>query len=258
MTQRLDASWQAHPYLTAKYVSTMHIDWEIIDKCSRALSEFTESPQGKIVKLIGRSAVEWMGGKWNDRLNEICVRAAEEAHTSFDEHEERVLTELYERITKHWTKMRTKEEIEAIVAFWWKLQTYRRRYLERKGRFDSAEEVLSDTDIMRVRRDWEDREMWWDLSAKQQKTRHLPSIYNAALHKRSGWATVANAIIKYKLPQLPHLRKSDSVTEHIEIINRFSRDLLVWMKKFASAALAYWRSAEYKKARATSAQTALP
>ena len=100
--------------------------------------------------------------------------------------------------------------------------------------------------------------MWWDLSAQQRKTGHLPSIYNAALHKRNGWATVANAIIKYQPPQLPHLRKSDGVTEHIQTINRFSCDLLEWMKKFASAALTYWRSAECESARATSARTALP
>ena len=239
-------------------MSTSYIDQEIIAKCSKALREFTRSPHGKVVELIGRSSVEWRGGAWNDRLSECCMDAIEEAHITFDADEERVLTELYKRITKHRTKMRTKEEIEAIVAFWWKLQTYRRRYLERKGRFDSAEEVLSDTDIMKVRRNWEDDEIWWDLSAKQQKTGHLPSIYNAALHKRSGWATVANAIIKYQLPQLPHLRKSDGVTEHIQIINRFSCDLLEWMKNVAGAALAYWRSAEYERARATSARTALP
>ena len=260
ITRRLDRTWRSWPYLTTSpwIVPTSYIDQEIIAKCSRALREFTRSPHGKVVELIGRSSVEWRGGAWNDRLSECCMRAIEEAHTTFDADEDRVLTELYERITKHRTKMRTKEEIEAIVAFWWKLQTYRRRYLERKGRFDSAEEVLSDTDIMKVRRDWEDNEMWWDLSAKQQKTGHLPSIYNPALHKRSGWATVANAIIKYQLPQLPHLRKSDGVTEHIQTINRFSCDLLEWMKKFASAALAYWRSAEYERARATSARTALP
>ena len=151
-----------------------------------------------------------------------------------------MFTELYERITTHKTSTRTKEEIEAIVAFWWKLQTHRRRYLERKGRFDSAEEVLSDTDIMKVRRDWEDDEMWWELSPKQRKTGHLPGIYNVALHNRSGWATVANAIIKYQLPQLPHMRKSDCVTEHIQSINTFCCNLLEWLKKFAAAALDYW------------------
>ena len=139
------------------------------------------------------------------------------------------------------------------MAFWWKLQTYRRRYLERKGRVDTAEEVLSEADIMKVKRDWEDDEMWWDLSDKQRKVGHLPSIYNAALHNRSGWAAVANAIIKYQLPQLPHMRKSDGVTEHIQSINRFCCDLLEWLKKFTSAALAYWRSPEYEKAHATSA-----
>ena len=256
ITQRLDTAWRSQPYLTATKVPTSHIDQDITAKCSRALREFNQSPQGKVVELIGRSSVEWMGGAWNDRLSEICMRAAEEAHTTFDADEERVLTELYERMTKkrmkHECVPRTKEEIETIVAFWWKLQTYRRQRLERQCRVDTAEEVLSETEIQKVKRDWEDCEMWWDLSAKQRKIGHLPSIYNAALHNKSGWAAVANAIIKYRLPQLPHLRKSDGVAEHIQIIDKFCCDMLEWMKKFAGAALAYWRTTEYKSARATS------
>ena len=53
----------------------------------------------------------------------------------------------------------TFKEIEAIVAFWWELQTYRRRYLERQNRVDTAEEVLSEEDIMKVKRDWENYEI---------------------------------------------------------------------------------------------------
>jgi hypothetical protein len=94
--------------------------------------------------------------------------------------------------------------------------------------------------------------MWKDLSESQRK-KHLPSIYNAAFHNKSGWATVANAIIKYRLPQLPHLRESDGVTEHINIIDSFCCDLIEWMKKFAAAAVAYWITADYQKARTTSA-----
>ena len=157
ITRRLDTAWRSHPYLTANKVPTNDIDQSITAECSRALREFNRSPQGKIVELIGRSSVEWMGGAWNHRLNEICVRVAEEAHTTFDAHEVRVLTELYERIrtrrTRHECALRSKEEIEAIVAFWWKLQEYRRRCLERQRRVDTAEEVLSETEIQKVKRD---------------------------------------------------------------------------------------------------------
>ena len=140
---------------------------------------------------------------------------------------------LYERITKACNgkicTFRTNKEREDIVAFWWKLQTYRCQFLNQRGRADTAEEVLNDKEISQVRRNWEDAEMYWDLKPEQWK-KHWPSIYNAALHNRSGWATVANAIIKYQLPQIPHLRKSDGVTEHIQTINRFCSDLLEWMK----------------------------
>ena len=108
-----------------------------------------------------------------------------------------------------------------------------------------------------MRRDWEDGDMWYELTDKQltdlQADRlHLPSVYNAALHNKSGWATVANAIIKYRLPQLPNLGPSDGVAEHINIINSFCYDLLDWMKNFAAASVTYWETPAYKKACATS------
>ena len=100
--------------------------------------------------------------------------------------------------------------------------------------------------------------MWWELNDKQLRDwnagrLHLPSVYNAAFHNKSGWATVANAIIKYRLPQLPNLGPSDGVAEHINIINSFCYDLLDWMKKIAAASVTYWGTPAYKKARATSA-----
>ena len=168
-------------------------------------------------------------------LSKICFRAGEEAGTAFLEDETGVLKELHDRLTTLSTKeicrQRTREEVEAMVAFWWKLQTYRSTWLERKGRHDTVEEILSDAEIQAVKRVWEYNEMWWDLSEDQRKTRHLPSIYNAALHGKTGWATAANAIIKYRMPQLPMLRAEDGVTEHINIVGTFCRDLADWMNK---------------------------
>ena len=135
---------------------------------------------------------------------------------------------------------------------------YRKWWLERHWRYDTAEEILNEIEIQKVKRDWEDGDMWWELTDKQRTDwkagrLHLPSVYNAALHNKSGWATVANAIIKYRLPQLPNLGPSDGVAEHINIINSFCYDLLDWMKKFAAASVTYWETLQYKKARATSA-----
>ena len=184
------------------------------------------------MELIGRSSVECRGVAWNNRLLELCMRAVAEANVTFDADEDSVLTELYKRITmirtRNESRMRTKEEIDAIISFWWKLQTYRRRYLKRNGRVDTTEEVLSEADIGLVKKNWKDDEMYWDLSDEQRKLRHLPSLYNAALNNKSGWSAVANAIIKYQLPQLPHTRTSEGVTQHIQ---RWCCDLLEWLKK---------------------------
>ena len=96
----------------------VNIEQDITAKCSSTLREFFETPQGKLLKLIGRSSVEWMGGAWNERLSEICMRAAEETHTAFDADEARVLTEMYERIRTKQHAPRTKEEIEAAKIFY--------------------------------------------------------------------------------------------------------------------------------------------
>ena len=238
---------------------TTEIDSEILSNCSTALQVLNQSPQGKLIALIGRSALQ--GCVWSDRLNEICVRAAEQTHTTFDEDEVGVLTELYGRITTLWTKtsyiQRTTEEIQDIVRFWWRLQMYRKWWLERHWRYDTAEEILNGIEIQKVKRDWEDGDIWWELTDKQRTDwtagrLHLPSVYNAALNNKSGWALLANAIIKYRLPQLPNLRPDDGVAKHINIIDTFCNELLDWMKRFASSSVAYWQPPRYKKARATS------
>jgi len=255
--QCLDNEWESLPYLTKTKISTTEIDQIITAKCSRALADFNRSPQGKLIELVGRSAVEWRGGAWNDRLSKICFHVGEEAHTAiFLEDETSVLTELHQRITilrtENTCRERTKEEVEEIVAFWWKLQEYRRWWLDRKGRYDTAEEELSNTEIQNVKRKWENAEMWWTLSEGQLAPGHLPSIYHAALNRRSGWAIAANAVIKFRMPQLPILEEQDGVTEHISIVDAFCRELVAWMKKMATTTVEYWRTPQYKEARRVS------
>ena len=95
--------------------------------------------------------------------------------------------------------------------------------------------------------------MYWGLNEKQLRTGNLPSIYNAALSNRTGWATAANAIIKYRLPQLPTLHDHVGATEHTTIVGTFALDLVTWMQKFAQTTVAYWKTTHYKKARRDSA-----
>ena len=94
--------------------------------------------------------------------------------------------------------------------------------------------------------------MHWELNENQRR-KHLPSIYNAALNNRTGWVTAANAIIKYRLPQLPTLHDHVGATEHTTIVGTFALDLVTWMQKFAQTTVAYWKTDPYKKARRDSA-----
>ena len=112
----------------------------------------------------------------------------------------------------------------------------------KKHRQDTAEETLSEAKVQAVKRQWEDQEMYWDLNEKQLRTGHLPSIYNAALNNRTGWVTAANAIIKYRLPQLPTLHDPVGATEHTNLVGTFAHDLVTWMQKFAQTTVAYWKT----------------
>ena len=191
------------------------------------------------MELIGRSSVECKGVAWNNRLRELCMFAVEEANVTFEANDDNVLTELYKRLTmirtRNESRQRTEEEINAVVAFWWKLQTYRRQYLKRNCRVDTTEEVLSEAEVNLVKKNWKDDEMYWDLSDDQRNLGHLPSLYNAALNNKSGWSSVANATIKYQLPQVPHVQTRDGVT-HVppDCFQRWCCDLLQWLKKFTS------------------------
>ena len=67
--------------------------------------------------------------------------------------------------------MRTQKEIDAIIAFWWQLQEHRADFLRRKGRADTPEVVLNESEIGEVKRRLENKEFWFELEPWQKKTR---------------------------------------------------------------------------------------
>ena len=58
ITLHLDSVWEIWPYLTtdSEERTTLQLDQEITSRCCRALRDFTRSPQGTVVELIGRSS----------------------------------------------------------------------------------------------------------------------------------------------------------------------------------------------------------
>ena len=154
--------------------------------------------------------------------------------------EDRVLGELHERIkiekTKNAARVRSEKEIDTIIRFWWHLQEYRTAFLRRKRFADTAEVILNQTQTEKVKRNLEDTEFLPELTPCQQ-AKNRSGIYNAMLHRRCGWSTVANAIVKYQLPELPHMSAADDIRQHVEIVQKFCCDMLTWLKRFAEDAL---------------------
>ena len=153
-------------------------------------------------------------------------------------------------------RTRSREEVEEIIDFWWNLQGWRRWWLEKYYREDSEAEILTEDEVADVRRAWEWYEMWYELTEEQKRKKHLAGIYNAALNNKSGWAPLANAIIKNKMPQLPDMESDwiyrTSATEHAEVIGDFIGKMATWLSVFAQSLAEYWRTTGYKKARQTS------
>jgi len=94
--------------------------------------------------------------------------------------------------------------------------------------------------------------MWEELDEKQNRWGNLPSVYNAALNNKSGCINAANAIIKYKMPQVPYINPWAGATEHVEVFGSFTLNLVRWLEVFARHLVQYWEKPEYKKARQTS------
>ena len=251
----LDASWWRDPIITVEEMTTEDVEAELRSKCSRALQAFLASPQEKVIALVGASGCQ---GGWNAEMSAMCFKAGRALRASLSVPEAEVLAELYERLTydtrEKRRRKRSREEVEEIINFWWKLQEYRKWWLLEHDREDTEAEVLSDWEIAEVRKAWGWHEMWYELWPRQQRKGHLPSLYTAAMNNKSGWQSVAKCIIRHKMPNffLCEQGRSASATEHAGAIGKFIQKLATWMEIFAKGLAEQHKSPSYKRARVSS------
>ena len=88
-------------------------------------------------------------------MTETSFQAGNALHNDLSSDEQNVVSELCTRITtvaKGGRKNRTKEEVDAILNFWWKLQSYRDWWLWKDLRLGKADETLSEDEIKQVKR----------------------------------------------------------------------------------------------------------
>ena len=71
-------------------------------------------------------------GQWSDDLDRACYRAARQFHVDLSIDEMDVIEELHSRITRG----RDEEQINAVLATWFELQSYREYYMSRSGQQD--------------------------------------------------------------------------------------------------------------------------
>ena len=125
--------------------------------------------------------------------------------------------------------------------------------MRKHHREDTEAEILTKAEISYVQAAWAWYEMWYELKPEQKK-RHLPSIYNAAMNNKCGWKALANCIIKNKMPQLPETVSWDQwdrtgAIEYAAGIGHFIEDLAAWLAVFAKSLAEEHQSESYKKAR---------
>ena len=90
-------------------------------------------------------------------------------------------------------------------------------------------------------------ELWYDLTEEQQKSKTWRNTVNTIFNKRAGWTHAARAIMEYGLPKLERPAEPNDVTEHINALGQFARDLAAWLHGFALRMYAYRNTDDYRK-----------
>ena len=182
-----------------------------------------------------------------------CFRAAQELRSSVHEESADVFRELWYRIRVDsrvgQRRPRTGEELDGLVCFWWRLQYWRTTWLESVGREDTEQEVLSEEGVVQVQMLWQQKEMWQLLTPDQRNSYNKSSIYNAILNNKTGWAPLGKAIVRNKMPQLPHSSEKASATEGAEAFAEFVRKMATWLSRLAESLSSSRRTEGYKRQR---------
>ena len=196
------------------------------------------------MELVGRFAA---GDQWTDACALVCYRASEELRSKLFSAEYNILDELHQRtahtsniIEGHYER-RQDEQLHDVMSFWGRLNDYRERNCS-----SPEGEIIEN---------FKYHELWYDLTWRQQQSKQWRSTRNAILHKRSGWANAAKAIMEYGLPKLEQRAEPDDATEHANAIGQFARGMAKWLINFASRQHAYYQTEEYQKNYQTSIET---
>jgi len=140
------------------------------------------------------------------------------------------------------------------MSFWGRLNDYRERNCSRL--LQSCEkQFVTPKQASYILENFKYHELWYDLTWRQQQSKQWRSTLNAILHKRSGWAHAAKAIMEYGLPKLEQRAEPDDATEHVNAIGQFARDMAKWLINFAWRQHAYYQTEEYSKNYQTSIET---
>ena len=138
--------WQRSPILTTMPISTRRLRPHFSATERDAIEDISQSNQYKILRMIGSFAC---AGQWSDDLDRACYRAARQFHVDLSIDEMDVIEELHSRITTG----RDEEEINAVLATWFELQSYRESYMSRNGQPHESSHVLSEDKVRSIRED---------------------------------------------------------------------------------------------------------
>ena len=246
--------WKRSPILTTTSISTHDLRHQFSATERDAIEHINQSNQYKILRMIGSFACE---GQWSDDLDRACYRAARQFHVDLSGDEMDVIEELHSRITKG----RDEEQINAVLATWFELQSYRESYISRnlflKGSICEESykgHVLSKDNVRSIREEFYWYTLGYQQTQEQKRRKETNSNYhsrmNALLYKKAAWGHAANAVIKYGLPKIQP--STDDTTECINAMGVFAQDLATWLQSFARGLNEYRNTDDYARARESS------
>ena len=188
-----------------------------------------KTPAYKIINAVGRAVAEFT---WTDDCAAQCCKVSESLCLDLSLEDDAQITELYQRLHRGISldaDARNDTVLQNKIQFWRQIDEFRRQHTN----VDALSKKEADSLLQLFRTEV----LYCELTEKQtkQNVARQNSILYTILHNNAGYKHVANAIMRYGLPQLIAPWGSNDIQEHMVILAQFAATMVRWLQDFAAS-----------------------
>ena len=220
----------------------------ITNRQEERLALAKETHAYKIINAVGRAVAEFT---WTDDIAAECQKVSESLCLGLSLEDDAQITELYERLHRGssldagaWNDTVLQDKVQ----FWKQIDEFRRQHTN----VDALSKKDADSLLQLFR-----TEVLYSKLTERQKKQNVArqnSILFTILHNYAGYKHVANAIMRYGLPQLIAPWGSNDIQEHMVILAQFAATMVRWLKDFAAGMRELAASEQYQREVSDSAR----